>query len=285
MRPAWDHAGLEHTITNEGRMKKTNQTPTETAVAGEQAPAAPTLPRSVQGIRALIAEAITCGVSLGQELEPEITAVYLKHGPDVSAEDWAGCDAQLDRVLDQLVQAGAEKLPTYCHASAPAARHMAMALHHGLLRGMETYIEALVAEELDRPLGDWCALMPADPEWVLEAADEILHLLLAVLDAIRIPVPGATKFLLRDQAQVLRDRQMHSWLVTEDTWEARTTWIASPDGFSHQWAIQRREDQVHLSRRTIIGDPFEPVCTLRPEDIAPLAEVLSTARATGMRAS
>lgn len=147
---------------------------------------------------------------------------------------------------------------------------------------METYLDVLIAQVLDQPLEDWCVLIPTDPEWILNATRDLLSLLSAVFDSIGIPVLGAPAFLLRNRTEPLHDREVSGGPMAADVWEARTLMIADED-LPYQWAHQRRTDQVHLARRTVGADYFEPISALRLEDVAPPAELFRAARKTGMR--
>jgi hypothetical protein len=180
------------------------------------------------------------------------------------------------------MQAAAQKLPAYCHPQAPAARYIAIGIRAGLLRGMEAYLEYMIAEDTGRPLEDWCALMPADPEWVLTASNEFLRMLLAVLDSIGIPVPGATAMLLQEQAESSYSRPVRSWQTSTGRWEARSACLPNPAGLPYQWALQRHADRVQLARRPVGAEVFEPVGTFRLEDVAPLADLFAAACRSGM---
>lgn len=235
------------------------------------------LPRSTRGLRALIGHAVMRGVVLGRELGPEFEAVVRRRGFAIGPQDWAQCDAQVDAVLDDLMRRAAERLPAYCGPRAPAARYVAMALRGALLRGIEAYRDTLFAADGQQPVDRELAV-PEDPAWLLETANDLLDYLLAVLDALRIPVPGATERLLEANARRRDPVVVHATPTDRENWEARTTWIPDPDGPSYQWCLRRHMGRIHLGRRELGAPSFDRVAVFREEDLGPLIELLRVAR-------
>lgn len=242
------------------------------------------LPRSTQGLRALIGLAVMRGVVLGRELGPEFETIIRRRGFATGPQDWAHCDAQVDAALDELMGSAAERLPAYCAEGAPAARYVAMALRGGLLRGIEGYRDTLLAADGQQPIDRELAV-PEDPAWLLEAANELLDYLLAVLDVLRIPVPGATEHLLEASARQRDPVLVYAAPPDSERWEARTSWIADPDGPSYQWALRRHAGRVHLGRRALADPIFERVAVIREDDLGPLIELMRAAQSAARSSS
>lgn len=160
-------------------------------------PSPPDVPADVDGLRALLGDAIVRGIYLMKDGTPDCRSVLIGRGTSFHVQD----DPHLARGVHGLVHYAAEQIrhvfPRHMADGSRAQPHLLFLAEWAVLTGTYAYRNHVVRRKKSRAQAGLFRGLPVDPRWLADAADLLLQSVLPTLHVVGVPIPGTTEFLER----------------------------------------------------------------------------------------